>query len=470
MKAGKPALIILAITIQAALQTILPLQRPSAQASCQPEPVALSLRTARRRALRHAREWQFQQREAALARKQLRLGRRQTFPRVSFTLSHRDQVTIGDGDSRLRSLQFSLSQPLYDGGRREIQKDTRRLQQGLREGQLEKQRTQILYAIEELYFQISALVDQVVLLEDISGITADQLQVAEKEAELGLLRRADLNKMQIKQLEAALDLNRKRETVLQKKAELRDRLCLETDRPLILTTPPPDVPGTAQDYPSDQDLERRALSQSPVLRQARRTRREAAAQVQLAGRRLRPSITGKLSAGLNGEDYPLTDPALDISLSIALPSGSFPAELTLGAGSPGDQRRTRSLSLEVPLLSDLSGPLQTEKCRLALAQAVQGERDAREEILRRIPRLRRGYQILLSRREILDRQLKRQDQRIRVLLTQLLQGQVTRLAYMESLMTRTDLQLRRRKLLLEQNRHLRQVKQFCGIPPEEALP
>ncbi len=433
-------------------------------------PGALPLEQAVIRGLNNSQEWQCLHRESALAIRNNSSDIRQRFPQVSLSLSNRDTVVSRGPDSRSKKLQFTLDQPLYSGGRPGIKREIQWREQIGREGQIGQKRREILYTVEDLYFRLAALRKQVQRLRQTAGMTRDHLRIAQKEANLGILREADLLEIQIRHQQTVLRLTRKEEEAFQGETELLRYLGMPSGTPPILTTPLPSPPQAMADYPSPEYLRLQILKDNPSLQAARRAWQMAEAQFRLSCRRLRPSLSGRLSAGVSGESYPLTDPTLSLTLILEFPAGPLPLTVSGSTGRPGDNRRSRSLSAEASLFPAPAGASRDQSLRLAMERAEHQHGEIRQDLLQRLPRLRRAYCILLREQGILEKQLRLQNQKTRILLTKLLQGRVTRLHYIEALTEETDLRLQQDALRQKQRQNLRQLRRLCGSAPGEALP
>jgi outer membrane protein TolC len=306
-------------------------------------------------------------------------------PTLGFSFSESDSISLLAGDSRSKSIRFSLSQPLFDGGRKKLAYEAGRLSAlyGLQE--FEGQYRSFLSSVMSLYYRCLLQQEMEGIRRDLAVQAGEQLAILKMETELGLSLETDYleyaaSYMEIEQEydQALRDLGaleRRLKAALGLKAEAHIRIGSEAaaEAERIFYEPRLDYLW-AMVRDSSGTLKKLALD----VEYSRKER-------DYGKRWYIPSIGVQGSMSFSGTAYPLTEPDYSLQLTFDFSGLDF-LSLNASRGAGFERSRLQQLSgsytgnirpLPAYPLSRKQGELNLLESTLQLAE---GERELRERL------------------------------------------------------------------------------------------
>jgi outer membrane protein TolC len=355
-------------------------------------------------------------------------------PTFGFSFSESDSTAILAGDSRSKTIRFSLSQPLFDGGRKKLAYEAGRLSAlyGLQE--FEGQYQGFLSSVMSLYYQYILLWEMEGIRADLAAQAGEQLAVLKKEMELGLSLETDYLEYAVSYMEIEQEHSQVLRDLGTLERQLKAALGLREESRLRIGS------GTA--------AEAEHLFYEPHLdylwalaRESSVTLKKLALDVEY-GRKERdygkkwyiPSIGVQGTVSFSGTSYPLTEPSYSLQLTFDFSGLDF-LSLNASRGAGFERSRLQQLSgsyagnirpLPVYPLSRKQGELNLLESTLQLAE---GERELRERLYETAV----SHDNNLRAAENTEQRIVLMERRIRFSRLQLERGEKNRIDYLSEL-------------------------------------
>jgi outer membrane protein TolC len=359
-------------------------------------------------------------------------------PTFGFSFSESDSTSILAGDSRSKTIRFSLSQPLFDGGRKKLAYEAGRLSAlyGLQE--FEGQYQGFLSSVMSLYYQY-------ILLREMEGIRAgltaqagEQLAILKKEMELGLSLETDYLEYAASYMEIEQEHGQVQRDLGALERRLKAALGLQEESRLRIGS------GTAAEaerffYEPHLDyLWALARGSSVTLKKLALDMEYGRKERDYGKRWYIPSIGVQGNISFSGTSYPLTEPNYSLQLTFDFSGLDFLSlNASRGAGfeRSGPQPRLQQLSgsyagnirpLPAYPLSRKQGELNLLESALRLAE---GERELRERLYEAAV----SHDNNLRAAENTEQRIALMERRIRFSRLQLERGEKKRIDYLSEL-------------------------------------
>jgi len=335
-------------------------------------------------------------------------------------------VVSGGPDSTVASVELSILQPIYNGGRIQGQRDVNR-------AQLELAGLQRLATREQVGDQAWTAFQRALLAalerdlrEETFSLGQEQLVIAEREQELGLIREIDLLETELSLADLEISLQEADSAAERAQFDLRRALSLAPDQPVVIegkldtSYAGLDLSGLAERLVSI------AVTRNLELLQEAAARTQAEQQLRLARNWWQPSISANLTIGASGSQLPLQQPRIEGGLQIQFLAPELPSTVEVTRSSPSESSRTESGSAQIGVVRAVESVLSLRQASLVREGAQNRYVRSREalafgiaELVDNHQRQRRRVELLRDRAQIISR-------RIAILNTQLDAGQITR--------------------------------------------
>jgi outer membrane protein TolC len=355
-----------------------------------------------------------------------RLGIRSFLPTASLSISSSQTVVSGGPDSTVASVELSILQPIYNGGRIQGQRDVNR-------AQLELAGLQRLATREQVGDQAWTAFQRALLAalerdlrEETFSLGQEQLVIAEREQELGLIREIDLLETELSVADLEISLQEADSAAERAQFDLRRALSLAPDQPVVIEGKL-DTSYAGLDLGGLADrLVTIAVTRNLELLQEAAARTQAEQQLRLARNWWQPSISANLTIGASGSQLPLQQPRIEGGLQIQFLAPELPSTVEVTRSSPSESSRTESGSAQIGVVRAVESVLSLRQASLVREGAQNRYVRSREalafgiaELVDNHQRQRRRVELLRDRAQIISR-------RIAILNTQLDAGQITR--------------------------------------------
>jgi outer membrane protein TolC len=336
-------------------------------------------------AFRNSQTWTLRRQNTLLGMGAAKLGIQDFLPSFSFSLSESANPAILAGDSRTRSLSFSVSQQIFDGGKKKLAWEAGRLSALYGREEFEGEYRNFLSTVMSLYCQYILLREMGEIRGDLLDQAGEQLVILRRETELGFGLETDYLEYE----NSYLEIEQERDQSLRDLAALERRfkaaLNLAEGASLNVTG---GIAGR-EDYfyyePFLDYLWVLVRDSSVALKKLRYDTEYGRKQYDYAKRWFLPSIGLEGSVSFSGDSYPLTEPVYSLRLSFDFSGLDF---LSAGVSSGGGFDRTGPRQLSNGLSFDLrplpAYSLGQKQAELNLVESAlrlsQAEQELRESL------------------------------------------------------------------------------------------
>lgn len=423
-------------------------------------------------ALQNSREQQYQQMMAQEQMRNARLSVKDFLPQLGVSYSESDAVNVGRADSRSKSLQFSVSQLVFDGG------------QAWNQYQLDKIGSLFNYeaslqSLEEFKGGILDGYQGIVMQQRVVDIKKRlkeagfaRLAVLAKELELGLAREIDYLDYLISCRKLEQEEELAQEALEIQVESFRQSLGLAYGTRLIVENhgEKRDEAGKLEKiypvFPHFEKILALTVSYSPAVRQQKLEYEASVQQKKLASKWFVPNISLEGSMSLSGREFPLREPDFSLRIKVSFDRNTlFPVSNTTSMGF--DQQRLRSLGNAAsgnlnPQLNYFSqkrlNSIALLQKQLSLETSEEKLRDSLRELILNFDN---SYENYLFSKESLGIQQKK----VEINWQKLENGEVTEMDYLESLIEFSSMEIQLVELQSNLVSLLRTIELSAGITP-----
>jgi outer membrane protein TolC len=319
--------------------------------------------------LQNAKDIGYQRLGALEQMKLKRLSFRDFLPYLSVSYSENDTVAVQAPDSRSRSLEFSVTQQVYDAGKSRLEYELNNLNAlyGYQEYLVaaRKKESEILTGYMKLVTQKKALSIQ----EELFASAQRQLAILAKEYELGVALETDY-------LEYAISCS---QIEYQKQTYYRDFGKLEREFKKLVGIDETTALRIA-DYEAGDRLFRaigknadalwnRVKANSVDLAKKGTSLQYTKRQAVFDGRQNIPTVSLQSSLSFSGSGFPLTEPALSVRCIFNFNNKLFPSSLSTGYGFTKGRLNNVSDSVDVSVLNSSTYFAENRITKLSLLTA-----------------------------------------------------------------------------------------------------
>ncbi|MDR0731071.1 MAG: TolC family protein [Treponema sp.] len=340
-------------------------------------------------AVRNSQTWTLRRQNALLNMGAAKMAIQDFLPSFGFSLSESANSAILSGDSRIKSLRFSVSQQIFDAGKTKLVREAGRLAAlyGLQE--FEGEYRSFLSTIMSLYCQYLLLQEMTRIREDLLVQAGEQLAIFGRETELGLALETDYLEYE----NSFLEIEQERDQGLRDLAALERRfkaaLNLEEGAGLGVTGELSGPEGYFYYEPFFDSLWVLVRDSSTAIKKLSYDVEYGRKQYNYSKRWFLPSVSLEGSVSFSGDSYPLTEPSYSLQFSFSFPGPDF-LSTGLSSGGSFDRAGLRQIgngfSLDLqPLpaysMTQKQAELNLTESALQLRQAGQELRESLYELV-----------------------------------------------------------------------------------------
>ncbi|MDR2136338.1 MAG: TolC family protein [Treponema sp.] len=413
----------------------------------------------------NSQTWTLRRQNALLNMGAAKAGIQEFLPAFGFSLSESASPSILSGDSRIKSLRFSVSQQIFDGGKKKLAWEAGRLAALYGMQEFEGEYRSFLSAVMSLYCQYLLLRETGGIREDLLAQAGEQLAILGRETELGLGLETDYLEYE----NSYLALEQERDQGLRDLAALERRfkaaLGLDAEASLAVSG---DLPGP-DDYfyyePFFDYLWVLVRDSSVTMKKLRYETEYGRKQYDYSKRWFLPSVGLEGSVSFSGDSYPLTEPAYSLQLSFDFSSLDF-LSTGLSSGSSFDRAGPRQisngLSLNMrPLPAYSAAQKQSE---LSLAESALRLRQAEQELRESLYELVISHDNTLRSAYSTERRIALMEKRLSFSQLQLERGEKKRIDYLAELSGLAQAKISRADYLTQAAAMERNLEIETGFP------
>ncbi|MDR2375746.1 MAG: TolC family protein [Treponema sp.] len=385
-------------------------------------------------AIRNSQTWTLRRQNTLLNMGAAKMGIQDFLPSLGFSLSESANPAILSGDSRIKSLRFSLSQQIFDGGKTKLAWEAGRLAAlyGLEE--FEGEYRNFLSTVMSLYCQYLLLQEMTRIREDLLVQAGEQLAIVKRETELGLGLETDYLEYE----NSYLEIEQERDQGLRDLAVLERRfktaLNLEEGAGLGLSGELSGPEAYFYYEPFLDFLWALVRDSSTAIKKLNYEVEYGRKQYNYSKRWFLPSISLEGSVSFSGDSYPLTEPNYSLQLSFDFSGPDF-LSTGLSSGSSFDREGPRQLSNGLSLdLQPLPAYSMTQKqAELNMVESALRLRQAEQELRESLYELVISHDNTLRSAYNTEQRIVLMEKRLSFSQLQLERGEKKRIDYLKEL-------------------------------------
>lgn len=394
---------------------------------------------------------------------------RDFFP--SLSLSYRRNRTIArrNFDNGNHSVQLSLSQPVFDGGRTLLAHEVAKIDARLARERITESRNQLRFQVRQQYLQLVQEKENIAIAKAAFESAAATLARAEVENRQGAITELDYQEIRTEYARRELELSQRTAAYDDGRVDFVRLLRIQEDPD---NTTPTDVKGLdlfrvqVNEFPlSADELYNLAMQSRQDVRQAKidvmRSRREYL----ITKYDWLPTISLTGNYGKSGEDWPPTNTEWGVGVNFTF--RVFGNTLTTDAQELRTQNETGrgfSTSGQLNVYDNAAWQEPHKRNTIELLQAREQRQQLTEQVRNEVVRLRRAFYDRRREMELADRSLAIREQRFKIEQLRFRNGETSVTEYLEQelqlIQARLDLVAGRVNMILAAN----QTELDLGLP------
>ncbi|MDR2747212.1 MAG: TolC family protein [Treponema sp.] len=416
-------------------------------------------------AVQNSRTWTIGRQKILAGMGMAKMGIQDFLPSFGLSLSESDSISILAGDSRSKTIRLSVSQPVFDGGKKKLAYEAGRLSALYQKEEFEAEYRGFLSTVMSLYYQCLLLDGMAEIRRDLLAQAGEQLAILKKETELGLSLETDYLEYAASYMEIEQELDQGLRDLLSAERQLKAALGLEEGVSIKAGS------GTMENQ------ERRYYEPWldrlwALVRESSGALKKLSLDVEY-GRKERdygkrwyiPAISAQGSVTFSGNSYPLTEPNYSVQFTFDF-SGLdfFSLNASRGAGFERSSLRQLSNSHSGELRILPAYPLSRKQGELNLLESTlrlsEGERELREALYELVI----AHDNKLRAADNMEQRIALMEKRLRFSRLQLEKGEKKRIDYLSELSGLAQARISLRDYLTQVSALERDLEIQTGFP------
>jgi outer membrane protein TolC len=386
-------------------------------------------------------------------------------PVFNFSFSETDNTVLFAGDTRSRSFQATVTQEIFDGGRKKYAYDINRLSSMYAyrdyESSLMEFSSQIIY----LYYQYLMQRQMILIKKDLVSTAKSQLDIIEKEVEIGITLQTDYLEYFISYIQLENDCDQAERDLNALERRFKAAVDLDYEAQLIIT--------------DDFYHEFAVFYYEPyfnyiwtIIRNASTEIKKQDLSLEYARRQLAfsrqwyvPTISVQGGISFSGDAYPLTEPKYSLKLTVDFSNaGLFPLSLSNGYGFDRDRLHNVNNSTSVTVVPQPTYGVQRKLADISLLetniQRVRTERDIHEAV----------YELVISHDNTLryvdmaERTISLMERRLEFSRREVELGEKKHIDYLNELISMAQTKISLLEYQTQVSSHERSLEILAGFP------
>jgi outer membrane protein TolC len=314
-----------------------------------------------------------------------RRGIQDFLPSFGFSLSESDSTSLLAGDSRGKSIRFSVSQPVFDGGRKRLAYEAGRLSALYGQQEFEGEYRSFLSGVMSLYYQYLLLQEMEGIRKELRAQAGEQLAILKREMELGLALETDYLEYASSYMEIEQEYDQCLRDLGTMERQLKGVLGLKEELSVKINPAEAEEAGYFYYEPLLDYLWALLRDSSGTLKKLRLELEYSRKERDYGRRWYIPSIGAQGSVSFSGKSYPLTEPSYSLQFTFDFSGLDFLSlNASRGAGFERSGLRQLSNSQSGDLRILPAYPLSRKQGELNLLESAlrlsEGERELREAL------------------------------------------------------------------------------------------
>ncbi|MDR0643004.1 MAG: TolC family protein, partial [Treponema sp.] len=336
-------------------------------------------------AVQNSRTWTIGRQKIITAMGMAKAGFQDFLPSFGLSLSESDSTSLLAADSRSKTIRFSVSQPVFDGGRKRLAYEAGRLSALYQREEFETEYRAFLSSVMSLYYQCLLLAEMAEIRRDLLAQAGEQLAILKKETELGLSLETDYLEYRSSYMEIEQELDQGLRDLSSGERQLKAALGLEPGALVRIGSGLAEESGDLYYEPWLDRLWALVRESSGALKKLSIDVEYSRKERDYGKRWYIPAVSAQGSITFSGRSYPLTEPNYSLQFTFDFSGLDF-FSLNASRGAGFERAALRQLSdshsgelriLPAYSLSRKQGELNLLESALRLSQ---GERELRESL------------------------------------------------------------------------------------------
>lgn len=362
-----------------------------------------------------------------------KIGVKDFLPVMELSYSSNNNVSVYAVDNKSKSLSLSLTETLFDGGKRRFSYEMSNLSSLYTYNEYEQALRQFSSEVLIQYYNILKQKEILKIKNELLSTVEMQLSIIQKEMELGVTLETDYLEYMITYLDTKNDV---------------EKSCREYDKLLnafkmILGCDKNVEISFEEDYSIEKEytpimdyidfLYQRSLSNSLELKKQNLQIIATQKQIDYNNRWYLPSVSLETSISFSGQNFPLTEPDYSIQLSFSFENNPlFPNTIKK---SIGIKNRVDSIgdSGFVNILPSTTFPVEKKQQKLSLLQSKLNYANAKDQLYETMLDVVYQHDDYVHSIDMQERKLELMERKIEVSNIELKTGDITRVEYLKSL-------------------------------------
>lgn len=417
-------------------------------------------------ALNNVKKYSLAQQQALLELKAAKLSINEFLPTFDITLSNDDSIAFQNSDSRSKSISFNLNQKLFDGGKRTISYNMAKAEKYFGLKTAEQNIDSFKSSVLNQYYNCIMQTKYLSIKTDLEKITKNQLDIIEKETELGLSLESDY-------LEYLISYKKIQDEKRQSERELRTQyrvfkvlIGMEQSSQLTLSN----VDYEKIDY--ETYLEPYILNLWEIIKQNNPTIQKSKISLYFQQQQFKyqqrfyiPELTLQYGVSFNGAAFPLNDPKYNATIVINFSNFPFfPSSLSNTYGFSKNKLTSTSNSGSISFSGTPAYFHLRKNSLLTMMQQNLSMNDELNSMYEKFFELVSTYDDSLDSIKRMEESIELQEKRIEISKKQVEKGDMKRIDFLNQLVD-----LAEQKIQLEQSKinilsTIHNIEIIIGIP------
>jgi outer membrane protein TolC len=387
-------------------------------------------------AIQNSQVYIIQRQQVLLNLQEAKFGIQDFLPSFNFSISESDSTILLAGDNRLKSFQATISQEVFDGGRRKFAYDINRLSSMYAYQDYESSLMEFSSQIILLYYQYLMQKQMILIKEDLVSVAKSQLDIIEKEVEIGITLETDYLEYLISYIQIENDRDQSRRDLDKLERRLKISLDINYEATLIIYdnfyhefTYFYFEPYTDFIWAIIKNTNIEIKKQYLALEYARK-------QLAYSRRWYVPRLSVQGGISFSGDVFPLTEPKYSLSLTIDFSNASlFPLSLSNSYGLERERLNSVGNSASVRLDPQPTYRIQQNLADITLRetsnQFIQTEKEIQESVIELII----SHDNSLRMADAIERTIVVMERRLEFSKLEVEQGEKKHIDYLNELIT-----------------------------------
>lgn len=305
---------------------------------------------------------------------------RDFLPSVSLSYSENDSITKNAPDSRTKTFQVSLTQPVFDGGKKELEYELSRINARYAWYEYELSVRNYESQLIQLYYQYNMQKKSLDIQTELLSVARKRLAIIKKEFELGLTLEIDYLDYELSVLQLEYERSKYERELHKYERRLKIMLDIDDDVPIEIR----DNFYGKTDYPLlEAKIEKiwTRVQNISIELQKQRTNQE------FKGRLMRfdqlrniPVFSLMTSINFSGTRFPLTEPSFSVRCLINLQNRLFPTDISNTYNLTQNGLQGISNSIDTRLLPSSTLFIEQRIAKLSLLTAEEDYKKTKKDL------------------------------------------------------------------------------------------